>query len=120
MNNIAPDHPFTIADCDSALECYDDRYATFPIDDIEKLSDIRITKNKRNGRKQELHLKIARASKEILKAEGQLKREGRPDKQLDVQMWRALHPEGKKSECMRDTGISRPTIDKYWQNKNVE
>ena len=115
MNEIAPEHPFTVADCDSALECYDDRYATFPIDDIEKLSDIRIEKNKRNGRKQAEHLKRCRALQTVDYPDGEWRNtKGRKSKQLDVQMWRALHPNGKKIECHRDTGICRPTIDKYW------
>lgn len=32
--------------------------------------------------------------------------------------WRELHPDGKKINCARDTGISRPTIDKYWNDIN--
>ena len=118
MNNIAPDHPFTIADCDSALECYDDRYATFPIDDIEKLSDIRIERNKRNGRKQAEHIKLMNFVREELN--GNKHWQGRKPKGDIVKQWQAEHPTGKKSECRRDTGLSRPTIDKYWQNKSVE
>jgi len=117
MNEISPEHPFTVSDVDSALECYDDRYATFPIDDIEKLSDIRIRRNKRNGQKQADHLEEIRAIRDIrMKRQGKKWTDGngRKNKQLDVQMWRALHPNGKKIECHRDTGLSRTTIDKYW------
>jgi hypothetical protein len=117
MNEIAPDHPFTIADCDSALECYDDRYATFPIGDIEKLSDIRIKRNKRNGQKQADHLEEIRAIRDIrMKRQGKKWTDGngRKNKQLDVQMWRALHPEGRKADCIRDTGLSKKTVYKYW------
>ena len=52
LNEINPNEPFTKSDCLSALECYDTRYCTFPIDDIVKISGIAIEKNKRNGRKQ--------------------------------------------------------------------
>ena len=31
--------------------------------------------------------------------------------------WRKKKPWGKKTDCQRDTGLSRPTISKYW---NVE
>lgn len=31
-----------------------------------------------------------------------------------VREWRTCNPVGRKVECHRDTGISRPTIDKYW------
>jgi len=115
MNEIEPTQPFTVSDVESALECYDDRYATFPIDDIEKLSDIRIEKNRRNGRKQEIHLKMARAIQEIDYPDGEWRKgNGRKSKQLDVQMWRALHPEGKKADCIRETGLSKPTVYRYW------
>ena len=63
LNDINPEEPFTVDYVNSALECYDDRYYTFPIKDISKLSGIEIQKNKRNGRKQRLHLKLARANR---------------------------------------------------------
>lgn len=31
-----------------------------------------------------------------------------------VQEWQAKNPQGKKMDCYRDTGVSRPTINKYW------
>ena len=31
-----------------------------------------------------------------------------------VQNWKKEHPQGKKIECSKSTGLSRPTIDKYW------
>ena len=36
----------------SALEAYDKEYYNFTIADIEALTDVRVEKNKRNGRKQ--------------------------------------------------------------------
>ena len=40
-----------------------------------------------------------------------------------VREWRKLNPLGRKIQCHRDTKLSRPTIDKYWdlvlqENKN--
>lgn len=32
-----------------------------------------------------------------------------------VQNWKRQHIQGKKIDCARDTGLSRPTIDKYWE-----
>jgi len=49
----------------SALETYDRQYYNFKIDDIEKLTDIRIARNKRNYRKQKVHLMGARSIQEI-------------------------------------------------------
>ena len=31
-----------------------------------------------------------------------------------VKQWRAEHPNGKKAECIRDTGLSKPTVYKWW------
>ena len=117
FNSINPAEAFTKIDVDSALECYDDRYCTFPIKDISKLSAIPIQKNKRNFRKQNVHLKIARATLDIMNEDIGKNLQGRHDKQEIVREWRQLHPEGKKIDCHKDTGISRVTIDKWWDNK---
>ena len=39
---------------------------------------------------------------------------GRPSKEKDVIFWRTQHPLGTKAECIRETGISKPTVYKYW------
>ena len=105
---------FTREDVLNALEMFNDNYITFPIDSITELTNIRIDKNKRNHRKQKLHLKIARETKMILKDAGELKKEGRPNKRKLVEEWQKNNPKGTKAECQRDTGISKPTILKYW------
>ena len=48
-----------------ALEAYNDSYITYPIDTIVARTDIPIKKNKRNGRKQAVHLARARAVQNI-------------------------------------------------------
>ena len=119
MNLIVPVQEFTKDDVMSALECYDKKFCTFPRGDMEKISGIPIKKNKRNYRTQELHLKIARGTRDILHPEGWQNREGRPrgsgTAQEKVQAWRAEHPDGKKIDCHRETGLSRVTIDKWWE-----
>ncbi|WP_342998111.1 hypothetical protein [Catenibacterium mitsuokai] len=118
LNEINPENPFTERDVNSALDCFDDRYCTFPINDIEAISGIPIPKNKRNGRKQKLHLRLARASRDILCEERGKKdwREGngRPNKQEIVTKWREEHPEGSKADCVRETGLTKPTVYKWW------
>jgi hypothetical protein len=106
---------FTREDVLAALEMYNDNYITFPIDSIVNLTDIPIEKNKRNYRTQKTHLRIARATKEVLKEVGEMKPEGSPSKEQEVIEWRRKHPNGSKSECMNDTGISKPTVYKYWE-----
>lgn len=121
MNEIAPAEPFTKADCKSALECYDDRYATFPIGDIEKLSNIHIDRNKRNGRKQDEHLEEIRAIRDIrMKRQGRKwtdgngRKKGSGTKQTIVEQWQQDHPNGRKADCIRETKLSKPTVYKYW------
>lgn len=114
LNGLQPGDPFTLSDVESALECYDERYVTFPRDDISKLSAIEIKANKRNFRKQKVHLKIARNTLEILNEDARKALQGRPSKADQVKQWRSDHPAGTKAECARATGLSRPTIYKWW------
>lgn len=111
---------FTEDDVLHALEAYTDSYITYPIDTIVNRTGIPIEKNKRNGRKQKLHLKLARANRDILceergKADWR-EGNGRPDKKLVVCEWRYKHPNGKKADCIRDTGLSKPTVYKWWDS----
>ena len=106
---------FTREDVLAALEMYNDNYITFPIDTITQLTALPIEKNKRNYRKQEVHLKIIRSNKAILKEEGLMKQEGRPTKEAAVKEWRRLNPKGTKADCIRETQISKKTVYKYWE-----
>lgn len=107
---------FTRADVLSALEMYNDNYITFPIDSIVALTDIPIEKNKRNFRKQETHLKIARFTKQVLIADGvDSATGGRPSKENIVRSWQNRNPSGTKAECIRETGLSKPTVYKHWR-----
>ena len=42
--------------------------------------------------------------------------EGRPDKQQIVQKWQLENPEGTKYKCVKDTGLSKNTVKKWWNN----
>ena len=112
---IEEDNHFTREDIFSALEMYNDNYITFPIDSISKITAIHIEKNKRNGRKRELHLKLARATKSILKEAGEMEKEGRPSKRNIVREWRLLNPNKTIKDCINETGVSRSTVYKYWE-----
>ena len=118
MNEIYPEEPFTESDVLSALECYDQRYCTFPLDDIETLSAIPVPRNKRNGRKQAVHLERARAVQKIDYPNDEWRNTyGAPTAQNKVLAWRKMHPEGRKEDCHRDTGMSRDTIRKWWDTQ---
>lgn len=117
LNDIKPNDPFTVEDAMSALECYDKRYCTFPIDDIEKISGIHIERNKRNGRKQEVHLAGARAVQKVndeFNGTNWRDGNGRKSKKDIVIVWRRNYPDGSKKQCKDDTGLTYPTIRKWW------
>ncbi len=73
---------------------------------------------KRNGRKREQHLKLARGIKNLKKQMGEDVAEGRPagsgTAQMKVQWYRLEHPEASVTEVARVLGISRPTVYKWW------
>ena len=119
MNTLQND--FTVDDIEGALNFYQESFVTFPRYEVERISGLDVPANKRNGRKQELHLKLARANRDILQLEQGIDNwydnsphSGRKSKEDIVRKWRQLHPEGKKVDCHRETGLSRVTIDKWW------
>lgn len=116
MNTLGDE--FTEDDVLHALEAYTDSYVTYPIDTIVLRTGIPIEKNKRNGRKQDKHLQLARGIRELKSSMGEnVSGGGRPDKAKLVEEWRTAHPEGTKAECERDTGLSRHTVLKWWNGK---
>ena len=120
LNNINPAMPFTAEDCKSALECFDERYVRFPISDIEKITGIAIPKNKRNGRKMAVHVQFMNLNRQFKVLNGECTNGGRPKgsgtAQMKVQQWREQHPEGRKVDCIRDTGLDKKTVYKWWQS----
>lgn len=106
---------FTNDDVVCALEMFNEDYVTFPRDDIAKISGMSMPVNKRNWRKQEDHLRRARAVQEIDYPNGSWKnQQGRPKAENVVTEWRQQHPEGRKIDCHRDTGLDPKTIRKWW------
>ena len=102
-------------DIRSALEAYDKEYCNFTISDIEKLTNVRIERNKRNGRNQAQHIKIMNAIRDIEYPDGDWRnKNGRPSAQEQVHSWRQQHPDGTKSQCKAEMGLSYPTIRKWW------
>lgn len=116
LDGLNPEHPFTEADVDSALECLDGRYATFPRRDIAKLTDIEIPANKRNGRKQEVHLMGARAIQEIndrVNGTDWRAGNGRKPKRDTIRAYAAEHPEASQREIAAALGVSKTTVNKW-------
>ena len=114
---------FTEDDVLHALEAYSDSYITYPIDTIVVRTGIPIKKNRRNYLKQNQHLYLARRRKEDMKMLGIMMKgkEGRPigsgTAEQTVLEWRQQHPEGRKVDCIRETGLTKPTVYKWWNQK---
>lgn len=109
---------FTRQDIFAALEMYNDNYITFPIKTIKELTNVEIISKKRNWRKQADHIKIMNFIRDEIKHNTNWRnKEGRPTKEKEVIEWREANPAGTKAECIRATGLSRPTVYKYWSIK---
>lgn len=106
---------FTKDDIVCALEMFNEDYVTFPRDDIAKLSGMTMPVNKRNWRKQEEHLRRARAVQNIDYPNHEWA--GRPTAEKTVCFWRQQHPDGRKVDCHRDTGLDPKTIRKWWDSE---
>lgn len=106
--------PFTEEDVRSALECWDERYKTFPLKDISRLSAIPVRKNKRNGRSRKQHLKLVNAMNQVKREMGEPI--GRPSAEEVVLEWQRRNPGGRKADCIRETGLSKPTVYKWFQD----
>nr|CDL66141.1 unnamed protein product [uncultured bacterium] len=120
LNTIQTDKPFTRSDALKACQMYNADYQTYPRRSIERLTAITIPPNRRNGRKQATHLQLARLARDLnCESTGTNwwdngNRNGAPTKEHVVRAWRNAHPGGSKAACERETGLSRPTVLKWW------
>lgn len=111
-----PDNEFTIDDIEDASKFYNSKYVRMTRKEIERRTGVRIDSQRRNGRKQVQHCEIMRAT-EAITTPNWRENNGRKPKADIVIQWRKEHPEGKKIDCERETGLSRPTILKWWNEK---
>lgn len=113
---------FTEKDVLDALQAWDDRELyTYPVSSIANRSGIDIKPNKRNHRKQADHVKLMNSMKELKKQLGEYKGDGRPAGQSKekniIITWRQNNPTGTKAACVRETGISKPTVYRWWDSQ---
>lgn len=108
---------FTTGDVLDALEAFNEKWITYPRNSVENRSGIRIKVNKRNGRKQGDHLKRARAVQAVDYPDGEWREgNGRKPKKDIVEEWLLRHPDGTKADCIRETGLDRKTVSKWWKS----
>lgn len=125
---------FTTSDIMDATRYYDRKYIKMGRKGILRMTRIDIGQTKRKGRSQKQHLQAdyivenGRRRINTCKVNRELALEearenglitGRPKgsgtKQAQIEAWQLAHPDGKKADCHRETGISRPTIDRWWK-----
>lgn len=111
------DNHFEAGDIQDALEAFEDRWATYPRGSIEYKTAISIPANKRNGQTQRDHLEEARAIRDIRskrRGEAWDANNGRKSQAETVETWRLIHPDGRKADCIRETGLSKSTVYRHW------
>lgn len=127
------DNHFTEYDVICALRTYytaDEKAYRRKIEFISKKTGITLTPNDRNHRNKKEHLHAeywinekgrremnpCKQNRELalqdMRENGEIK--GRPEKSKIVEEWRKAHPDGKKVDCIRETGLSKPTVYKWW------
>lgn len=116
---INEDNHFTNKDVIDALQSFEDKdLITYPVNSISNRSGIEIKPSHRpKGKrmKQADHLKLARFIRDEIKGNTNWREgNGRKPKQEIVLEWRTRNPNGKKADCIRETGLSKPTVYKWW------
>lgn len=122
FKEIDPKYPLEDWEIEKALEAYFNvSAAESTIDFINEKANLNIQKNKRNGRKRLEHLdrvNKTRVFRRDVLQEDEYAGSGRPTgsgtKQQQVAEWRKNNPNGKKADCIRETGLSKPTVYKWW------
>lgn len=113
FNAMDPEgNPFTVEDMEVALRGHRRTYNTFPIKDIKKLTRIEFDENKRNGRSQELHLRIARATRDVLYPDGSWRHVPETKKEA-ILAYATEHPDATQREIAAALGCSPTTVNKW-------
>ena len=116
------DNHFTVKDVADALQVYDDKgYHTYPVNSIANRSGLFIEKNKRNGRKQADHVRLMNFIRDEINQNSDWRNKaGRPVgsgiKKNIVKEWREQRPDGRKADCIKETGLAKATVYKWWDS----
>ena len=118
LKGVEHENALTQEDIESALEAYDKEYYNFTIADIEKLTDVRIERNKRNKRNQAEHLRRARVVQTVDYPNGEWRnKEGRPTgsgtKEQLIKDYIQENPSAKVTQIATALGVSRTTVYKH-------
>ena len=135
FNNLVDDEdkhvPFTIRDCNAALNVYKERKKSGNRKAIrlsrvstQRITGLRIEPNKRNYNDIHKHGQYRiNKRKEYANEYGKNWKDtitGRPSKEQLVADWRAAHPEGTQYSCVKELGIDKKTVRKWWHITDQE
>lgn len=102
----------------SAMKMYNSKAMLTQRESLENWQGWEYKPIKRNGRKQAIHIKFMNNQRAFKVELGECTNGGRPQgsgvKQKIVQEWRREHPDGKKADCIRDTGLDKKTVYRWW------
>lgn len=108
------DNHFTKKDVRDALEAYKDEFCTMPINSIVHFSGIPIEKNKRNGRSQADHLKLARFIRDEVNQNVHWRNgNGRKSVEKVVFEFLEMNPKATAKQFCELTGMSERVFYKY-------
>lgn len=121
LRTVEHDNPLTEEDIKSALETYDKEYYNFTISDIEHLTELRIERNKRNGRKRAEHIKLMNFVRDEINGNKDWRnKNGRPSAEKQIIAYLREHPDATKAEVIRGTGLSKPTVYKHYEAAKIK
>ena len=117
FNNRRPNDRITISDVKNALKMYSSKYVKTSYKTISAAVGFEFEKQVRNksnlSRKENLAQIV-----EKRKQSGEWFPNGKScHKKAAVEQWQQNNPKGTIAECIRDTGITRKTINKYWKKE---
>ncbi len=87
------------------------------IDFVNEKAQLEIKKNRRNGLSKAENLEVARHLQSIQDKKNNTNwrdGNGRKSKLNIVAAWRVANPEGRKVDCIRETGLGKTTVNKWW------
>jgi len=110
---------FSNDDALKAITAYDVGHFMFmKRETLVRLSGVPMKANKRNGRKQSVHMKYLNGTNALKRSLGEEFATGAPTKRDQVLLYYSTHPDQSVTEIARGCGVSRPTFYKWIRNMN--
>ena len=113
---IDPTNQFTVEDCYAALSAYGegDNYLRFPRETLERLTAVEMPPNKRNYRKQNIHLEFARSTRATKLKVGESVAKGGAKQKKDLVIdYYKKHPTKSNRQIAKDLDIDKNTVNKW-------